>query len=182
YVRNALQAISLSLTSGRYSCMLFFSLDIESPARHGADHVVGQAPAELFRDFVAESLRSLRVVGAQIDVYESPIVLVSDLRAEPVHLIVAPGNANEFGAEHLRAEDLCRLEIGRNENPAFEAMPRSLCRRGVCKIASRGAGNRIEAEAASIRQSYGDHAVFKAQGGQADCVVLDQHVACANGT
>jgi hypothetical protein len=61
-------------------------------------------------------------------------------------------------------------------------MPRSLRRRGVCKVASRGAGNRIETEAASIRQSNGDHAVFKAQGRQANCVVLDQQIACAKGT
>ena len=52
----------------------------QGAAGHGHDDVVGQAPAELLGDLVADGLRAFRVVGAQVDVDEAPVVLVGDLR------------------------------------------------------------------------------------------------------
>src|SRR6185312_2654715 len=83
----------------------FFDFDDQRSAGHGADDVIRQSPAELFGDFVAESFRSLRIVRTQINVHEAPVMLVSNLRAEAVHLIIAAGYADQFGAENLGAED-----------------------------------------------------------------------------
>ncbi len=81
----------------------FLDLGDERPAGHGNYDVVGQAPTELLGDFVADGLRSLGVVRPEVDVDESPIALVSDLRAEAIHLIVATGNADEIRAKNLSA-------------------------------------------------------------------------------
>ena len=65
-----------------------FDLADERAAGHGADDVIGQAPAELFGDLVALGLRALCVVGTQVDVDEAPAVLIGDLGAEPVDVVV----------------------------------------------------------------------------------------------
>ena len=51
----------------------------ERAAGHGDDDVVGQTPAELLGDLVADGLRAFGVVGAEVDVDEAPVVLVGDL-------------------------------------------------------------------------------------------------------
>ena len=51
----------------------------ERAAGHGDDDVVGQAPAELLGDLVADGLGAFGVVGAEVDVDEAPVVLVGDL-------------------------------------------------------------------------------------------------------
>jgi hypothetical protein len=46
-------------------------------------------------------------------------MFIGNLRAQPIDVIVAAIDANQFGAEHLRAENFRRLEIGRDKNQAF---------------------------------------------------------------
>ena len=109
-------------------------------------------------------------------VYESPVVVIGDLRAEAVHLIVAAGNTHEFCPKDLRADNFRLLKISRNENPAFESVARGLRRRGVGKISSRRARDRVESKCACIRQSCGHHTVFETERGRADGVIFDEEV------
>ena len=85
----------------------------QAAAGHRADDVVGQTPAELLGDLVADRLRALGVVRPQIDVDEAPAVLEGDLRAEAIDVVVVAVDAHEPRAVDLRAENLGRLQIGR---------------------------------------------------------------------
>src|SRR3954469_17090640 len=100
-------------------------------------------------------------------------MLVSDLRAEAIDLVIAAGDAYEFCAIDLRADDLCRLQVSGDKDPCFEAFTGCLSRDGVCQIAGRGTRNCVEPKRARIRQCYCNDAVLKAQSGQAHRVVLD---------
>ncbi len=91
----------------------FANFGDERAAGHGHDDVVGQAPAELLGDFEADGLGAFRVVGAQIDVDEAPVVAVGNLRAEAIDVVVVAIDADQRGAVDLGVEDLGRLEIGR---------------------------------------------------------------------
>ena len=64
-------------------------------ASHGDDHVVGQPPAELLGDLKADGLRALGVIGTKIDVHESPVVALGNLRAQPVHVVVVAVDAHQ---------------------------------------------------------------------------------------
>ena len=119
----------------------------QRPARHRDDDVVRQTPSQLLGDFVAHRLRAFGVVRTQVDVHESPAMLVGNLRAQTVHVVVAAVDAHQFRAEHLRAENLRRLEIGRNEDPRLEAFARRLRRDRIREVARRRAGDGIESKA-----------------------------------
>src|SRR5581483_2786745 len=110
----------------------------------------------------------------QVDVYESPVVLVGDLRAEAINLVVAAGNADELCAEYLGPDNLGLLKVGWDENPAFESVARRLCGRGVSKITSRRARDGVESKGAGVSQCSCDHTVFEAQCGQADRVIFNE--------
>ena len=129
------------------------NLGDERAAGHGHDDVVGQAPAELLGDLIADGLRAFGVVGPQIDVHEAPLVLLADLRAEAVDLVVIAGDAHQARAEDVRAEHLGGLEIGGNEDPGLEAHARRLRGDGVGEIAGGGAAHDLEAERLGLRQS-----------------------------
>ncbi len=114
----------------------FLDLGDQRAASHRDDDVIRQPPAQLLGDLEAHSLRAFRVVRTQVDIHEAPAMFVCNLRAEPVHLVVAARDAHDLRAEHLRAEDLRGLEICRNEDPRLEAIARSLRGDGVGKVAS----------------------------------------------
>jgi hypothetical protein len=48
-------------------------------------------------------------------------MLIGDLRAQAIDVVVAAVDAHQFRAKHLRAENLGRLEIGRDKNPCLQA-------------------------------------------------------------
>ena len=148
-------------------------LDDQRSASHGADDVIRQAPAELFGDFETDRLRSLGIVGTQVHVDEAPAMFVGDLRAESVDLIVVPGDAHDFRAEHIRAKNLRGLEVGWNKDPGLQPFARGVRGDGVGQVSGRGARHGVEPKLFRLRQRDGDHAVFKTQSRQADCVVLD---------
>ena len=104
------------------------------------------------------------------------MAFVGDLRAQPVHLVVAARDAHQLRAENLRADNFCRLKIGRNKDHRFESIARGLGRHRIRQIAGGRAGNSIEAKIARLRQSHRDHAVFEAQGGQTHGVILQIEV------
>src|SRR4029077_7460220 len=147
---------------------------------HGANYVVGQAPAELFGDFESDSLGSFRVVRTQIHVHKSPTMFVGDLRAEAVDLSVVSTDAHNLRSENVRAENLCRLEVGRNEDPRFQAFACSVRSNGVGQVSRRGARDGVEAKSTSLGEGYGDNTIFEAQRRKTDCVVLDVQIACGS--
>ena len=77
-------------------------------------------------------------------------------------MIVVAGNAHDFRAENVRAQNFGGLEIGRDEDPGLETFAGGMCGHGVGQVSGRGAGHGIEPEGFRLRQSYGDHAVFEA--------------------
>src|ERR1700745_1912332 len=107
-------------------------------------------------------------------------MLGGDLRAQAVDLIVVSGDANNLGAEDVRAENLCRLKIGRNEDPRLQAFARSVCGNGVGQVSRRGARDGVEAKSASLGEGYGNNTILEAQCRQTDCVVLDVQIACGS--
>src|SRR6266852_3354958 len=82
----------------------FFDFRQQRAAGHGNDNVVGQTPAKLLGDFKADRFRAFGVIGAQIHVHKSPVMLVGDLRAEAVDLVVVPGDAYDSRAINLRGD------------------------------------------------------------------------------
>ena len=157
----------------------------ERSASHRHHDVIGQAPAELLGDFIAHRLRSLSIIRTQIHVHESPAAFagkrfIGDLRAQAIDVVVAAVDAHQLRAKHLRAQNLRRLEIGWNEDPGFQSFAGRLRSHRIRQIARGRASDGIEAEAASIRQSHGDHAVFETQRGQADGVILNQQPSRSN--
>ena len=59
------------------------------------DDVAREAPAELFCNLEAVGLGAFGVVGAQVDVGESPLIPIRDLRAQPVHVVVVATHGDD---------------------------------------------------------------------------------------
>ena len=149
-------------------------------AGHRADDVVGQAPAELLGDLVADGLRALGVVGAQVHVDEAPVVLVGDQRAEAVDVVVVAVDADQPRAVDLRVEHLGGLEVGGDEDAGLQAQARRLRGDGVGQVAGRGAADGLEAEGLRVGQRDRDHAILEAERREADGVVLDVEIGRAD--
>jgi hypothetical protein len=80
----------------------------------------------------------------------------------------------------LGVEDLGGLEVCGDEDGGLEAETSGLRGYGVGEIAGRGASDGLEAELARVGESNGDDAVFEAEGREADGVVLDVEIGCAD--
>ena len=138
----------------------------------------GKPPAQLFGDFKAYSLRSLRVIRPQVHVDEAPGPLFSNLRAQPIHLIVVASDANHVRAENLVPRIFAGSRSDGNEYPRLQPQSRRMRRNRIGQVAGRRTRDRIEAETLRLRQRHGHHAVLKAQRGQADGVILDVEILC----
>ena len=175
--RTSLCSTRPSATSSRKALRIFAD---KRTAGHGDDDVVGEAPAELLGDLVADGLGAFGVVGPEVDVDEAPLVLVGDEGAEAVDVVVVTVDADQAGAVDESVEDLGGLEVGGDEDAGLEAEPGSLGGYGVGEIAGGGAADRGEAEGLGIGESDGNDAVFEAECGEADGVVLDVEIASAD--
>jgi len=152
----------------------------ERAAGHGDDDVVGQTPAELLGDLVAYGLRALCIVGTEVDVDETPAILVGDESAKTVDVIVVAVDADEARAVDEGVEDLGGLEIGGHQNAGLNAEAGGLRGDGVRKIASGGAADGSESKLARVGQRNRDDTVLEAEGWEADGVVLDVEVGGAD--
>src|SRR6185437_13230236 len=150
----------------------FVNLRNQRTASHGNDNVVRQTPAKVLGDFIANRFRTFSVVGTQIDIYKAPAMLVGNLRAEPVHLIVVAGDANNLCAVDFRAENLCRFKVRWNENAGSEAVARSLGRCGIRQISRGRTAHNFKSECARLRKGDCYDTVFETKGGEADGIVL----------
>jgi len=92
----------------------------------------------------------------------------------------ASNDPHHLCSENLRAENLRGLKIRRDENPCLETFARRLRCDRVGQIASRRAGNCIEAKVASIGERHRDHSILEAQGRKANRVILKVEIARAN--
>src|SRR5438132_967838 len=78
----------------------------QGAARAGHNNMLRCPPAQLLGDLVAERLGAFRVVRPEVHVHERPAVLVSDLRAEAVHLVVGAVHGDQGRVVDERAQDL----------------------------------------------------------------------------
>jgi hypothetical protein len=131
----------------------------------------------LLGDLVAYGLGAFGVVGAEVDVDEAPGVLVGDLGAEAVDVVVVAVDADETRTVDLGVEDLCRLEVGGDEDAGLEAETGGLCGDRVGEVAGGGAADGGEAELLRVGEGDRDDAIFEAESWEADCVVLDVEVS-----
>ena len=148
-------------------------------ARHGRDDVLRECPAELFGDFEAVGLRAFGVVAAQVDVRESPAVLLRNLRAQPVHIVVVALDGDDLRVVDARAENLARLEIVRNEDVALQPEARGVRRHAVGEVAGRRAAEHLESELDGTRRRNRDDAILVRERRMVDGIVLEIQLADA---
>ena len=100
----------------------------ERASSHRGNDVVRKLPTQLFRDLEGVGLRPFSVVASEIDIRKPPAVLVSDLRAQPVHIVVIALDGDNLRIVDTGTEHLARLEVVWNEHVALQTetgcMPR----------------------------------------------------------
>jgi hypothetical protein len=128
----------------------------ERAAGHGDDDVVGQTPAELLGDLVADRLRAFGVVGA-----------------EAVDVVVVAVDADETRTVDEGVEDLGGLEVGGDEDGGLQAEARGLSGDRVREVAGGGTTDGGEAELLRVGERDGDDAILERERREADGVVLD---------
>src|ERR1700751_4444648 len=90
-------------------------------ARRGHDNMLRQLPAQLLRHLEAVGLGTLGVIGAQIDVHESPTVFVADFAAEAVTVIIVSLARPRARALNPRADDFSLFQSIGDKNVAIQA-------------------------------------------------------------
>src|SRR3970282_437826 len=150
----------------------------ERAAGDGPDARVGRAPAELFGDFEAESLRAFGVVGADVDVDERPVVGAGEFGAEAVDGVVVATDLDEGGAVDTGAEDLSGLEVVGDEDNGFHTGGGGMGAYAVGEVTGAGAGELFVSKFAGAGACDGDDAVLERPRG-VDGVVLDVEVGQA---
>jgi len=84
--------------------------------------MVGEPPTELLGDLEGQRLRTFGVVGPDVDVHESPRrELAGQLRAKPVHIVVAAVDSDEVPTEDGGGDELHLLEVMRHEHERLHA-------------------------------------------------------------
>ena len=128
---------------------------------HRDDDLLGQPPAELLGDLVAERLAALGVVRPDVDVHERPVLVLGDLAAQPVDVVVGALHRDERLVVHRRLHDLALLEVVRDEDDRTQAGGGGVRRDGVGEVAGAGAGDGRVAEGARRRQRHRHDAVLE---------------------
>ena len=126
------------------------------------DDLLGQAPAELLGDLVAQRLRTLGVVRADVDVDERPLlVLRRELGGEPVDVVVVAVDGQQRAAVDGGGEDLGLLQRRRDQHDRVPPGARRRGGDGVGEVARRGAAQHGEAQLAGGGEGDGDDAVLE---------------------
>ena len=122
------------------------NLSEQRARRHRHNRVLRDTPAELLDHFKAQALRTLGVVGPDVDINECPAVFAGNFGAEPVHFIVVAFDANDLRAVNQRIHYLALFEIGGNEDVSLESGGGGIRGDGVGQVAGRGASDCVKAE------------------------------------
>ena len=125
-------------------------LVMSEPPAMGHDYVVRETPAELLGDFKANCLGAFGIEGAQVDVDETPVVAIGDLRAETIDVVVVAVDADQRRAVNLGVENLRRLEIGGDEDVGLEAEARGVRGNGVGQVAGRRAADGVKSKRCAL--------------------------------
>ena len=144
------------------------------------DHdLVGQPPAELLGDLVAQGLGALGVVGADVDVDERPaLLLAGDLGGELVDVVVVAVHGDERVGVDRGVDLLGLLEVARDEDDGLDAGAGAGGGDRVGEVAGRAGRRRPCVELAGRAQRAGDDAVLEGVG-RVGGVVLDPEVVDA---
>ena len=124
-------------------------------------------------------LRALGVIGPQIHVHKAPAVLARDLGTKAVDLVVGAVDADDLRAIDEAVEHLALLQVGGNEDVAFQPRAGRMGRDAVGEVAGRGARNDLESEFLRPRQRDGNNAVLEGERRVIEGVVLDVELAHA---
>ena len=136
-------------------------LRVESAGRDRSHDHVGQLPAELLGDLVAERLRALGVVGAQADVDEAPRQLERELDGEAAAVVVGALDGVDRRAVDGGRDQLLGLEVGRAEHGGLEPLGGGARRDRVGEVPGRRAGQRVEPELLRLRAGDRDDAILE---------------------
>ena len=143
------------------------------PRRDRDDDLVGQPPAELLGDLVAEGLGALGVERAHVDVDERPaLLLAGDLGGEPVDVVVGAVHRDQVLGVDGGVDLLGPLEVARDEDHGLDAGAGTGRGHGVGEVARARAGEHLGAELAGRAQRTGHDAVLEGVG-RVGGVVLD---------
>ena len=144
--------------------------------RRDRDHdLVGQPPAELLGDLVAQRLGALGVERADVDVDERPaLLLAGDLGGELVDVVVVAVDGDQRLGEDRGVDLLGLLEVARDEHHGLDAGAGAGGGDGVREVAGRRAGEDLGAELAGGAQRAGDDPVLEGVGGVGRVVLHPQ--------
>ena len=149
------------------------NLGEERTAGHRDDGVARELPAKLLGDLETHAFGSLRVVGSQVHIDETPAVFAGDLGAQAVHLIVGALDADDLCAIDKRANDFASLQICGDQDITRESGGSGVCSHRVGQVAGGGTGDNFEAQFTGAAESHRNHAIFKGKGRVVDRVILD---------
>src|ERR1700722_14370775 len=93
---------------------------------HGHNNVIREPPSQLFCDLVSDRLRALGVIRTQVDVDDTPVVLIGNQGAKPIDVVIVSIDADEPRTINLSVENLRRLEVCRHEDAGLEPQTGSL--------------------------------------------------------
>lgn len=126
------------------------------------DHLLREPPAELLGDLVAQGLRALGIVRADVDVHERPVlVLGGQLGGEPVDVVVVAVDGEQGAAVDGGGDDLRLLQRGRDQHDRVPAGAGGRGGHGVGQVARGGAAQHREAELTGGGERDGDDAVLE---------------------
>src|SRR5207249_10759301 len=111
---------------------------------------------------------------------EGPAVPVGDLAAEAIDIVIVAVDRDQRRLIDRGADDLARLEIGRDEDAGAQAGLGGVRRDRAGEVAGRGAGQRIEPELERFGRGDRDRAVLEGEG-RVNRVVLDVEIAQPEG-
>ena len=148
---------------------------------HRHNRVLWNAPAELFDDLEAHALGAFGVVGTHVHIHEGPAVFPGDLRAETVHFIVMPLDADDVGAVDEGVDDFTLFQIRRDKHVGLEAGGGGVGGHRIGQVSGRSAGHGGEPQFARPAQGHADHPVLERERRVVNRVVLDPQFPNAKG-
>ena len=102
--------------------------------------MVGELPAQLLGNFIAQGLGPFRVVGPQINVDEAPAVVIADLCTQAIDIIIVSFQGNDSGFAKQRPGDLGRFDVIGNKKQTGKTGLGTVGGNGAGQIARGGTG------------------------------------------